>query len=505
MSNRDRNDRNQNRNRNRDRNSPRVNAKGEQMELIFGEMQIAGERRMVSMLADGTYVYPDSLRFRPMSTVDGRPSGEPKRYVCSVRFKETRKGKIGLARPTLPHTLTPREWVPFEELQSVLLVPLVFELRGKPGGDGEKRLIAFYNGRAVFPNTGTTVAAGQRTLCMLREAGNVAFAVPVSIEQTKGKGLMKLAEALGEASIADLAYVVLKTAKAKPGVGRPKEEKDVEIAADSYRSVYELLSDPDRGVVVNESSTEDEIAKAYKGKVRSVHPDTVCSAWGGQDKAPVIVRKNAQLFFEAIESAKSRALEIIESRKDKKAEKDGAQAAAPTAEAPKADAKEKGKRPRKERKPSAKQTETVAEAPKAEAEVPVETAAEVVEEKPVEASQEPETPATEPVAASEAAPEIESETVSDEEKDPEQLEIEEAHRLCAKNPQYAGISFEEFLGKPDSIIKFFRKQARVNLKRNQAASGSKGKGGSSGAKASAGSSGGDFKSQLAGIRRDMKA
>lgn len=474
------NDQNQNRqhgNRNNDRNRDRGQhrertktfSKGEQMEVVFAKQPVGSGSRIVSFLQDGTVIYPKSLRFKP---VPG------KKYQCSVKFRENSRGTFGLALPSLPMTLSPKEWIPVEELRSCLVVNLVFEQkRGREGQDA--RLIAFHEGRAVFPDNGTTVVAGKQTACLLREAGNVAFAIPIGVTEQTGKGLMRLSEKLGEVLDADLRHIVVKVASKKAGViGMPRTDAELEIGSE-YRNIYEVLSGPDAKVMVSESSTEDEINKAYRRMTLDLHPDKVAQDFGGADKLPLPVKKNAEFFFEALGSAKEKALELIARKKGKSERADAPKAAAPAGAQ---DAQNAGNGRKRDRKPRKDRPES-ATAPAAE---PVVTAPAVA---PVEAK-EPEpakvdepvlsqneiptvpAPAEEPAAAADAKTETDGDASS--EVDPLVAglaqELREPIDVVIEALNHAKKTPAEFIGLAPNVQKFHLKYARGNAARNRAAS-----------------------------------
>ncbi|HTK04611.1 MAG TPA: hypothetical protein VL500_03440 [Candidatus Eisenbacteria bacterium] len=486
MSNDQNRNRNQHGNRNNDRNrGTKTFSKGEQMEVVFGLQN----NRPVSCLEDGTLIFPKSLRFRPIPG---------KKYQCSVKFRENARGTFGLALPTLPMTLTPKEWVPVEELRSCLVVELVFEQkRGREGQDA--RLIAFHEGRAVFPDVGTTVVTGKRTACLLREAGNVAFAIPIGVEQSTGKGLMLLGERLGEVLEADLKHVVVKFASKKNGViGMPKVDADLEISGE-YRSIYEVLSDAEAKVMVTESSTEDEVNKAYRRKTLLLHPDRVAQDFGGGDKLPLPIKKNAEFFFEALGTAKERALDLISRKKGKSEKREAPKAQANQSEgnasAPKADGQKRDRGPRKDRNAQRQQMPVVkveTEAPKAEA-APV-----VTEEPKAEEAVSQNTVSTIPAPAE--TPVVEATPAPAPTKvDEEYAEIVEAAAVAGKSAQYAGITLEGFVALPEPIQKFYLKQARCNIRNAKAAA--KSGNGKKAAEAKGGTGGSkDFREQLAALK-----
>lgn len=488
---------NQNRqhgNRNHDRgnrgNKAQVFSKGEQMEVVFAEKDFPSGRRKVSYVTDESgsiIVYPKSKRFQP---VPGKP------YQCSVMFKENSRGKFGLALPSTPFTLTPKEWLPVEELRSCLVVSLVFQQKaGREGQD--KRLIAFNEGRAVFPDNGTTVVAGKLTQCLLREAGNVAFAIPVGVEQQTGKGLMLLGEKLGEVLREDLLHVVVRSARKKAGVHIVKSDGDIEVSGE-YRSIFEILSNADAKTVVTESSTEDEVNKAYRRITLVLHPDKVAQDFGGADKLPLTVKKNSEFFFEALGTAKERAIDLIARKKGGSAEK-RTDAAKVQADAPKGD--KPGKRDRKDRRnegraqasapqaetppsPAPEATETAApvaaieEAPKAEEPVQVEATVATTEPAPAEPKNDGETDEVDPLVKG----------LSEE--------MHESVDVIVAALEIAKMTPEEFVGKGENIQKFYLKQARGRVKSAKAAAAGKG-GSSKKAEAKGSAPKGDFRQQLA--------
>jgi hypothetical protein len=275
----------------------------EQIEVIFAEKTVDGCKRLVSLLGDGTDVFPGSRRFHPKAGV---------KYLCSVKFVG-RGGKVGLAKPVLPYTLSPSEWVSPSDLRTCLVSTLVFRKQTRKDRDGKEfvRLIAWDKGQAVFPDDGVEMPVEKPVVCLLREAGTVAFALPLSVEaQTSQTGLVTLAEAIGEVSLRELSFIIVRDTETKPGtVGAPRAESDL-MEVTRYKSVYEILK-------VSEQATADEIRRAFKSKAPAVHPDRVLQAFGGRDKAPVLVRKTAENYFAALTEAHERALHIIERREQK--------------------------------------------------------------------------------------------------------------------------------------------------------------------------------------------
>lgn len=343
------------------------------MDVVFAEKFFGDgrdrEKRLVTYIStgegDSIIGFRRSVRFVP------KPG---QTYSCKVTFKENQNGAFAIVDPALPYQLSVKEWLPLEELRSVLTADLTFEMK-PPRGGGQPRLIAFHNGRATFPDKGTSVQAGKRTNCLLREDGNVQFAIPISIDQgNTSHGLVKMFESAGHIQLADLAYVVLETAKAKPGVGRPKTESDVEVKQE-YRRIYDLLSDPSARVAVDERSNADELRRAFRHQTMNVHPDRVLPKFGGEANAPLIIKMNVKKFFAAVELAYKQACDIL----DRKAER----AAKPA---------DKGRRDRRNE-----------EAPKADSPAPAVTAPAPVEETapavaetetaPVETTSAPETEA----------------------------------------------------------------------------------------------------------------
>jgi len=321
----------------------------EQIEVTFAEKTFDGSKRMISYLGDGTVVYPGTRRFHPKAGT---------KYLCSVKFVG-RGGKVGLAKPVLPYTLSPSEWVATSELRTCCVSTLMFRKQTRKDEHGKEvsRLIAWDNGQAVFPDDGVEMPVEKPVTCLLREAGTVAFALPLTVEaQTSQKGLVKLAEIANEASLRDLAFVVVRDTVVKSGtVGVPRSESDVEEVK-RYRNIYDILG-------VKDSSTADEIRRAFKGKAPAVHPDRVLQAFGGKDNAPILVRKNAENYFDALNEAHERALDIIERREQKS-------------------------QTRSEAKPQATTVKVTTPAVKTEAPKPVAKPTPVVETKPAQDSAE---------------------------------------------------------------------------------------------------------------------
>ncbi len=281
---------------NKNSRKPQVNAKHEQMEIIFAEKSFDGQKRAVCYLGDGTVIYPGTRRFRPVA---GRT------YQCDVRM--TGNGKVGLAKPALPYTLTPKEWVPVSELRSVLVAVVTFRQNER---EGKKRLIGYCDGQVVFPDSGCEVPVNKPVHCMLRERGTVSFAIPLPQEaQSSETGLVKMAEVFQEANLRDFAFVVLESAKKKTCVAVARSEADVEVSS-SYRNIYDILG-------VTEQAGETEVKKAYRQKADLCHPDKVLQPFGGREKAPLTVRLNAESFFRTLTQAQERALDIIKRRGEK--------------------------------------------------------------------------------------------------------------------------------------------------------------------------------------------
>lgn len=396
------------------RRGPRVNARGEQMEVLFAEQQFGRSTKIIAYLGDGTVIYPGSRRFRP------RPG---KKYLCDVRFTG-QNNKVGLARPVLEYALSPEEWVSDKDLRQVLVAELVFEEQSR---GGQKRLIAFDNGQAVFPDRGTEVTVGKPRPYMLRERGTVSFAIALPQEAQTGTGLVKFAEALQEWSVKDLHYIVLKKAQNKAGVAMARSEKDVEIVSE-YRNVHDLLE-------VAKDATAEEITKAFRRKSVAVHPDRVFQSWSRDGKEPpLLVKMNAQFFFEALNEAKERAVEVLERGKG---------GAKPAAEAPKgAETKGQGDRKRKPRKPKAK----VEEAPKAE---PTAT---------VKAAVPPEGPKAGPEKVPETVKvEANAETDAAEEAGPV---TEEGDPIDGEGKVYGKYTVEEWSALGESVKKFERRYGK---------------------------------------------
>ena len=79
-----------------------------QLEITFGAVRVKGRERTRSCLSDGTMIYPATRRFRPRpgDTID-----------CYVDFRG-QDGRVGLATPVLPHTLSPEVWLPPDQMRA---------------------------------------------------------------------------------------------------------------------------------------------------------------------------------------------------------------------------------------------------------------------------------------------------------------------------------------------------------------------------------------------------
>lgn len=402
------NDRNQNQNRGRRNHGrgrdqrrndqPTVYAKGEIMPVTWIEKHFDSGTRVMSYTADNIPIYPGLMRYRPKAS---------ETHNCSVKFKKNAAGReTAFALPVIPEQVGPGQWLPIEELRHILTAELTFQK--KPDG----RLIAFHEGRAVFPDDGTDVVLGRKLLCLLRDGGNVVFAIPVKMDAVggTGTGLMKLDVLIAEklTSRRDLAFVVLRKAQPKPGLrGRPTCEADLVPAKDSssYKSIYEILSNQDKGIVITEHSSEGEVKKAFASKAW-LHPDQRETALrkefvekAGMKEIPFVVLKDGEFQYEALVTARDRALELINLKKE-----DG----------------QKRRQPREARK------DQQSEAPS----VPVETA-------PVEA------PAESVALAKEAPVEVEAQAVEVKTESEPVVEAPKAEAASESDPEAAKAKEED--------------------------------------------------------------
>ncbi len=290
--------------------------KGDQMNLVFVERPFYfGDKvfaRTVAILPDGREIKPQSRRFKPVVGTD---------YPCSVIWRKSARGRdYGLAMPSMPYTLSPEEWVPADStsISAVLTETLTFrEMPAK--GNRPARLMAYdHEGRIIFLDRQSKAIAGQPTQCVIVEAMSCGFAIPLTLAQaTTGSAIVKLGEMIGEITLDDLKHVLVSSPK--PLVRDPKSPADFGKSS-VYRSIYDLLSDAKENRMVDERSSADEIRRAYAKRVGKVHPDKVLAPFGGQDKAPIVLRLKAQYYFDAMRQAYERALELIERRIAPKAE-----------------------------------------------------------------------------------------------------------------------------------------------------------------------------------------
>lgn len=276
------------RNRKNDNNrntGPRVHTRGEQLELIFIEKEFMGERRKVAVLGDGAYIDPD-YQFNPVI-------GET--YQCSVMGRR--------AAPTLTAGLPPEVWLTESELRKPNKVSLVF----KEGRDG-KGFIAFYRGYPVFPDRGSEVSIGRLRDYLLCYAGNKFFANALPETAGKSGGLTaSIGESLGREAPEDPSRITLKCAKSRPGlVGTPKSEGDT-VVTETEKSIWQLLG-------LAPTDRIGKVRSVSKAKIEETKPERVLKAFGGSEKAPVVIRMNANFNHEAFCEAAERAIQIAEGR-----------------------------------------------------------------------------------------------------------------------------------------------------------------------------------------------
>jgi hypothetical protein len=423
--------------------TPRV-----QMSVVFVRKMIGrgsdAQERIVSYVSVGdgkesVIGFPKSEQFRPKT--DGTA------YDCWAYQMENARGPFYLFEPVLPYALSPEEFLPPEEMAHVLTAELIFRMQPGPKGE-QPRLKTQHKGRWVFPDVGTTVIEGRRTRCLLRERGTVCLAIPLTETEIGNVGALVLrASAEGAIDPGALRYVVLKTAEPKEGVVRPTSDADLKSQPKrEYRNIYDLLSDPRAkpAIVVNDRSGADEINKAFRKKIQLVAPDKVQQEWAKRNQVlPFITKKNAEFFFEAIQEAKQRALDIIEQRS-----------------APKG-----GRKPREEQRPASEP----APAPAVVEQVavpPAPVAAPAVEEAPAHAEA---TPASEPMpvaalASSEEASETAGETVQ---VDPMVEGVAKEHGISVAVAQQALIDAKcspvEFMAKAENVRKHFIKYAKAKV------------------------------------------
>lgn len=264
---------------------PEVHTRGEQIELIFVEKDFRGERRKVAVLGEGTYIDPD-YRFDPVI-------GET--YQCSVMGKR--------AAPTLTAGLPSEVWMPESELRKPIKVSLTF----RPGRDS-KGFIAFYRGYPVFPDRGSEVSVDRSRGYLLSYGGNKFFANALPETASEGSGLTaSIGESVGHEVAKDPSLVTMKCAKSRPGlVGTPKHEDDT-VVTETEKSIWQLLR-------LAPTDRIGKIRSVSKIKIEGTEPERVLKAFGGPEKAPVVIRMNAQFNHDAFCEAAERAIQIAEGR-----------------------------------------------------------------------------------------------------------------------------------------------------------------------------------------------
>jgi len=377
--------------RNRHRNRrPQVAVRGEMMQLRFAKVQTPSGESCVSFIEDGK-IYPASPRFTPR---------DDREYACSVIFRENSRGKIGFATPTLKYTL--EEGVEWHS--GPLTAELVFEKRqrrnGRDGQDSEQ-IIAWYRGQAVFPDVGTQVTIGKPRTYLLREDGRTLKAMALAEE----RGMGKMGEIVDEAMLNRFAQVQLKVATNRPGVGLARSDGDVVVKTE-HKSAYDLLR-------VSPDASERAIKRAFSRIEPTIRPDTVVSQFRGE--VPFIVKKNAELYYQAVCLAKDKALELCQPKTEEQSE--ATEVAKDTAEVAKPD---KAAKPKAEPKSEAKAKTAAKPKAKTAAKPKAKTAAKPKAEPKSEAKAEPK---------SEAKAEPKSEAKADE-------PLSQVEKFRAKYPGY---------------------------------------------------------------------
>lgn len=279
-------DNNRNRRNSTDRNTgPKVHTRGEQLELIFVEKDFRGERRKVAILGDGEYIDPD-YRFNPVI-------GET--YQCSVMGRR--------AAPTLTAGLPSEVWMPESELRKPIRVSLSFR-----EGRDNKGFIAFYRGYPVFPDRGSEVSIDRLRDYLLCYEGNKFFANALPETTKEDRGLTaSIGESVGRKASKDPSRITLKCAKSRPGlVGTPKGEQDT-VVEETEKSIWQLLG-------LAPTDRIGRIRNVSKAKIEETKPERVLKAFGGPEKAPVVIRMNANFNHEAFCEAAERAIQTAEGR-----------------------------------------------------------------------------------------------------------------------------------------------------------------------------------------------
>lgn len=288
------------------------------MTLVFVEKKMDdGRTKRISYVQTeqgSVIVFTKTKQFRP---------DVGKERECLVWDRSSDRSRYYLAMPTPAQRkqLSPREWLPIEDLRGILVVPLTFRLGINPRTN-RKEPVAYHDEQVVKVDEGSDCELDKQAMYLLRESGSICFANIIPQSASSGFGLMRMALEHGTVSIEDLEYVVVKRAvpdRAKmksAGVREPKGTEHLGEDAAEYRSVYDILSDADKGIVVTAASSAKDLKRAAQRKLASCSPDKVIGDWKRTvgKEPPFLSIRNSELFFEAVQKAADQVKAICEQR-----------------------------------------------------------------------------------------------------------------------------------------------------------------------------------------------